>query len=891
MDFNAVDAENSLVIPASRRQARFIREQYATQQLSQGHDVWPSLKVMPWSAFLNYCWELAQEENIPLPVRLSSNQSQYLWKQMVSSSDVVKPLLNSKQTEQLSFDAWRLCQQWQIESLEVMPGDQDQEAFRDWFSVFQKQLSANGWIDMQQQGNYLATLAPLIQQQLPATIITYGFQQPTPQQTALLNLLDKNKQVINWSFSSGAAQNDVKLFSASTPSHELLAAVRWASDTLLEQPNKKIAIVVPDLEQKRTYIERLIYREFYANNLVSGKEITQPLHDFSIDEPLLQQPLVAVVMDWVALTHKSLTKTQLQHILLSPYLYQEQELHWQSTQFELLIRKSTKAYYSFDDIVKLSRYHKVELPWLDVLEDYQKELQANTDYKSQIKSFIALLSELHWTGYHSLNSREYQVQQTFIEAVKTSQSIQKVASEALTFARAMSLLKEQLEQQSFHQKQPKAPLQIMGMLEAIGVTFEAVWLVGATDQVLPQKATPNPFLSKALQRKYDLPGSSHNREVEYAQSLIYSLLENKELNISYAEYEGEQEQMVSPLLALMLPDTHAIKLSLDTELPAMLESWPQKECLEYYDDHYGEALEEHFAVKGGTGLLRMQAASPFDAYLRYRLELQAFEEDELGVSFMDRGNLFHKAMQLIWSRLETQSALLELSDEALMDLVNKTIEFVLSEASRHIYLLQNSAFFAIEVQRLEALILESLELDKNREPFKVIGTEVPREIELSGLKFSIVIDRIDQLNDGSLIIIDYKTGQPVLSSLFRDPIAEPQLLLYAISESSHQQNVAGIVFMQAHLKACKYIGVTEEPDMLKGVTALRDYKNNPYPDDFSEAIQTWKQILEQIAEDFKHGNAQLTDYSGNFTDHHSVSRWAQRDVDLESAVHRGGEHD
>lgn len=891
MDFNVVDAEQSLVITASRRQARFIREQYATQQLSQGHDVWPSLKVMPWSAFLNYCWGLAQDASISLPVRLSSSQSQYLWKRMVTASDVVKPLLNAKQTEQLSFDAWRLCQQWQVELLDVMPGDQDQEAFQEWYSAFEQQLDSNGWIDMQQQGNYLATIITSIQQQLPATIITYGFQQPTPQQTALLQLLAQEKQVINWSFSRERTKNNVQLYSAPTPNHELLAAVRWARDMLLEQPHKKIAIVVPDLEQKRAYIERLIYREFYARNLVSGKEIAQPLHDFSIDESLLKQPLIALVMDWVALTYKRVTKAQLQHLLLAPYLYQEQELHWQSTQFELRIRKSTKAYYSVDDIVKLSRHHKVQLPWLDVLQGHNKELQTNADYKSQIKALLSLLSELHWTGYHSLSSREYQVQQTFIEAIKASQSIQKVATEALAFSRAMSLLKEQLEQQSFHQQQPKAPLQIMGMLEAIGITFEAVWLVGATDQVLPQKASPNPFLSKILQRKYDLPGSSHSREVEYAQSLIHSLLANQELNISYAEFEGEQEQMMSPLLKQMLPEIPPLKLSLDSELPAMLEHWPRKECLEYFDDHYGEALEEHFPVKGGTGLLRMQAASPFDAYLRYRLELQAFEEDDLGVSFMDRGNLFHKAMQLIWSRLETQKALLELSDEGLMDLVNKTTQFVLEEASRHIYLLQNSAFFAIEVQRLQALILESLELDKSREPFAVIGTEVPREIELSGLKFSIVIDRIDQLSDGRLLIIDYKTGQPVLSSLFRDPIAEPQLLLYAISESSHQHNVAGVMFMQAHLKTCKYIGITEEANMLEGVIALRDYKNNPYPDEFSEAIQTWKQMLEQIAEDFKQGKAELTEYSGDFVDYHSVSRWSQRDVDLKSAVQTGGEYD
>ncbi|MBV35494.1 MAG: hypothetical protein CMP47_08555 [Rickettsiales bacterium] len=906
MDFSSIDAEQSLIITASRRQSRYLRDEYAAQQITQGRDVWPSLKVMPWTAFINYCWELAQESGHEMPIRLSSNQGRHLWQQMVAKSDVVEPLLNRKQTQNLSFDAWRVCQQWQIENLEAMPGDQDQESFAEWFSTFTKDLRSHGWIEAHQQANYLAKTLTSFVEQLPNTIITYGFQQPTPQQTALIGQLKTSKDVVDWALETSTEQGHVELCSLPDPSQELIAAVRWAKQKLLENSHQTIAIVVPELEQKKPYIERLIYREFYAGDLAEGKELTQPLHDFSIDESLLNQPLVAVVADWLALSHQSLSKKQLQHLLLSPYLYKEQELHWLATQFELVIRKSTKAYYSIEELLKLSRHYQVKLPWLTFVDEWRKEntetLSLKQDFKSHIAVVLSLLAEVHWTGYHSISSREYQVQQTFIEAIKSAQSLQKVLAGKITFAKAISLLKEHLEQQTFHQQQPKAPLQIMGMLEAIGITFDAVWLVGATDQVLPQKATPNPFISKALHRKFDLPGSSHNREVEYAHSLIQSLLANPELVISFAEYDGEQEQMMSPLLKTLLTNQSVHKQTLESQLPTTLNEWPTSDALEYYRDDKGLFVGEHYAVKGGTGLLRTQAASPFDAYLRYRLELQAFEEDGLGVSFMDRGNLFHKAMQIIWTRLETQSALLELSDDALEGLVKQTTQFVLGEAAKHIYLLQNTAFMDVEAKRLEALVTESLELDKKREPFTVIGIEVPREVELAGLKFRIIIDRIDKLSDGRLLIIDYKTGQPTLMSLLRDPIAEPQLLLYAISEQATVQNssssnsgelkeVTGIVFMQAHLKACKYIGITSESDMLNGVKALHDIKANPYSDDFAEAIKEWKQMLEDIAEGFKHGHADITEYSGNFTDHLAISRWSERGESLEALINGGKDHE
>lgn len=894
--FEAVDAEQTIIITASRRQSRFIREQYAEYQLQKGLEVWPSLKVMPWQAFINYCWEIVQQDSV-LPSRLAPVQSQYLWQKIVADSEVTQSLLNSRQTQKLSYDAWRICQQWQIKELDYLPGDQDQTAFVTWFNQYQQLLNEKGWVDAYQQSNLLLEKLDIFIGQLPNNIISYGFQQPSPQQQALLEALEQHKQLDHWQIEAPINEDAVTIYSLPEPKQELLAAVRWAKEKLLqhsdEEPQQKIAIVVPDLESQRSYIERLIQREFYAQSLIQGKDILQPLHDFSIDEPLLQQSMVAVVMDLLSALQGTVSKAQLQHLLLSPYLYKEQEAHWQATRLELVVRKSNKSFYSRDDLLKLTRHHQVTCAWLNTVSQWLQEadLSAN-DYTTNMQLILALLAKLHWTGYNTLSSREYQVQQTFIEAIKSSQSLQRVTSDRLSFAKALNLLKTFLEQQGFHQQQPRAPLQIVGLLEAIGLRFDAVWLVGATDQALPQKAVPNPFLSKALQLKHELPGSSHQRELDYAQSLLDSLRANPELVISFAEHDGDQEQMISPLVQkwLQKSGSHPRQYELQSKNAEFIDNWPINDDLEFFNDEMGKPIEQSYEVRGGTGLLRMQAASPFDAYLRYRLGLEPFEVDSLGISFMDRGNLFHRAMQKIWQRLETQQALFNLTANAQADLINQTLEFVMNEARRGIYLLNNANFYQVEKLRLFTLIEESLTLDKEREPFTVIGTEVARTLQLAGLTFSMVIDRIDQLNNGRLLIIDYKTGQPSLMSLFRDPIGEPQLLLYAISEQQLGGNVAGVLFMQAHLKACKYIGMTDEEEMLSGVKALKDIQYNPYGETFEQAIAQWHEMLEQLAQDFKEGKANLTEYSGDFSDYTAISRWAQRSQDFQALV-QGGEHD
>ncbi len=42
--------------------------------------------------------------------------------------------------------------------------------------------------------------------------------------------------------------------------------------------------------------------------------------------------------------------------------------------------------------------------------------------------------------------------------------------------------------------------------------------------------------------------------------------------------------------------------------------------------------------------------------------------------------------------------------------------------------------------------------------FEVLETEAMRTVQVAGLTFDLRLDRIDRLNDGTLLVIDYKTG-------------------------------------------------------------------------------------------------------------------------------------
>lgn len=884
MDFGKLTPKDSLIVTASRRQARFLREQYQEQQIEQGKTAWESLNIMPWASFIEKCWSLIQQTtNKKLPSRLSKEQSQYLWQKIVLNSKYTDTLLNAQQTVKQSFDAWRMMCQWQINDFSFVHGDADQEAFAEWYFEYKKQLEKNHWLDSYQVANLVAEKIEKNQKAiglLPEKLAFYGFKQITPQQSAIIDIVSRNRECIR--LTPEKRNVSKKIYSTETQEQEFISAIRWAVRKLQQKSEKSIAILVPDLEQQSAKLQRIIQKELYPQEFVKGEQANY-WHDISISDSLDKQPMIEVVLTWLKFFGSSLAKNELRSLLLTPYLYSSEEDYWQATQLELDIRKSNKGFYSIQALEDLLFKREIKLSWFETLKTNVDLSSENSSFVSFIKKLLISLEELHFNGIQALSSHEFQLQKQFLEKTKESARLSKVAAAALSWSSALKVLKNYLSEQSFHQETPSAPIKVMGMLEALEIEYDAIWFVSATDKILPLKASLNPFLSKALQLKHSLPGSSHSRELEYAQTVLDSLLVREEINFSYATHEGEQEQLLSPLLKLLSEQVGVQSVELDSELPDFVNQWPVSQLEAYQDEQGLELISDGYAA-GGTGLLKAQAASPFDAYLRYRLGLYPFEQDDLGISFMERGNLFHKIMQVLWQHLKTQKALLAYSDDELIKLVDRTITTILNIESKHLYLLNQRGFFESEKARLQKLVMEALEFDKARVAFEVIATEAKRQIEVGGLKLNITIDRIDQLEDGSLIIIDYKTGVPRLIDLMNEPIGEPQLLLYAISEHKETSPVAGILFYQAHLKVSKYTGFTEDSEMIAGVKALKDLANNPYADDFETAIEQWRKMLNEIAKSFKRGDAQLTDYSGNYGDHYPVSRWLERNFEFDDAL-------
>ena len=64
----------------------------------------------------------------------------------------------------------------------------------------------------------------------------------------------------------------------------------------------------------------------------------------------------------------------------------------------------------------------------------------------------------------------------------------------MNLAQVTDWLRRQAAEYRFQVEDEGAPVQVMGMLEAAGLRFDHLWIMGLDDEALPAPANPNPFL-------------------------------------------------------------------------------------------------------------------------------------------------------------------------------------------------------------------------------------------------------------------------------------------------------------------------------------------------------------------------------------------------------------
>jgi probable DNA repair protein len=272
--------------------------------------------------------------------------------------------------------------------------------------------------------------------------------------------------------------------------------------------------------------------------------------------------------------------------------------------------------------------------------------------------------------------------------------------------------------------------------------------------------------------------------------------------------------------------------------------------MEEVADGRASPLEAGFEVAGGVAVLENQAACAFRAFVVHRLGARPLEEAHAGLDARERGTLVHRALALLWERVQSHAGLLALDAQERAVVIGASVDAAIEGLRGTRADVLTAAFTALERARLVELLGQLLELEQTRAPFVVVEREVPRAIDFAGLRLHARVDRVDELADGRRVVIDYKTGASTVIDWLGERPDAPQLPLYALTDPGE---VAALAYATVRAGSVGFVGLADDPLLLPGLQSVQQDRTGAA--DFRAMLAVWRLHLGALAAEFLAGHA------------------------------------
>jgi len=324
----------------------------------------------------------------------------------------------------------------------------------------------------------------------------------------------------------------------------------------------------------------------------------------------------------------------------------------------------------------------------------------------------------------------------------------------------------------------------------------------------------------------------------------------RDVELSYSTRDGDRVLRPSPLLA-GVPEAREARRGKPAQ-GSYSEVVHQARRLERITDNSAPLLAPGHVAAGGASLFQNQAACPFRAFAIHRLGARGLEEGRAGLDARERGTLLHRALAQLWGELDRHARLIAMPEQELSAAVHRAADFAIESLRRVRPDALSEAFIALERTRIAALLGRLLELEKQRAPFRVVAREEERRLEIGGLNVDGRIDRIDVTDSGARVILDYKTGQAAPGAWAGERPDDPQLPLYAITDSA---DVAAVSFASVRAQEVAFNGISREEGLLPGVTTVAKTRSTRDVPSWTALLERWRDMLDALAAEFLRGHA------------------------------------
>ncbi|MBK6401757.1 MAG: PD-(D/E)XK nuclease family protein [Rhodocyclaceae bacterium] len=850
----------AVVICATNRLARRLRERHNRAQQVQGLTYWAPLDALTLDAWLGRVTSEAllagrigarQAPRLPL----SAMQERMLWERAIerdaeAAEDGEQSLFDREGLAAVAAEANDLAEVWSL----PLPKDgeaanEELRRFLHWRRRFRADCEQNGWLEPARLRAWQLRAIEAGACRLPARMNFAGSDRYNPQERALMRTLAERGVEVGELSPGGEAAAAATVAEWPDRKAECRAVAAWAADRLARNPVARLGIVVPQLAMARAMLATALDDALHPEALAPHNAEMPRRYNFSLGTALAEQPIVAAGLRLLAIAAqpRRIAAADFGALLCGPYWSASASEADGRARLDVLLRERMPPELNLPGVLRMARRARDRglrigrcIGHLETLLEFGARHGSARRPSQWAMELLELLDAAGWPGERGLSSHEWQAKEAWLDTLTGLDALDVVTGK-IGLAQAARLAMRQCRERVFQPETEGTPaIEVLGPLEAAGAEFDALWVLGINEEVWPPAPRPNPLLPADVQRHARSTHASAEVELEFALAVQRRLLRSApEVVFSYARAEGDRPLRPSPLLA-GLAKAAALPAPAATTVAARVDA----ARIESIDDHIAPPVPEGAAIAGGTGLLRAQALCPAWAFYRYRLGAQALAEPVAGLDAAERGTLLHRAMEHLWRGRDSR-AMRDLGEAGRREAAQAAAAAAIEQFAERREAPLPPRYAALEREHLAGLLAEWLAVELRREaPFRVVGSEQRRRVEIEGLAIDVALDRLDELDDGGRLLIDYKTSRELKTTAWDgERIAEPQLPVYAAW--ALDEPPAAVAFARVRPGDCGFIGIGEAA-LVDGVKAVEDWPG---------VLGRWREAIAAVACEIRAGEA------------------------------------
>ncbi len=865
-------AGGGIVVASSERAARALTAAFHRARRAEGLTAWPAPNIQPWESFVRTAW---LQHTADTRMILSPPQEQSLWAGIIaadtSSAWLPGPL---HRIAGLATDAHRLLCFYAPRFLR--PGaradwQQDAAAFSRWLAAFDDACRSGGFLSGARLPLELVPALTSDSSSRPPLLLA-GFDRLLPIQRDFFAAWGSWREAPR-----AEIAQQISFYRAPDQSAELAACALWCAEQLIATPRARLLVVTQQAAARRGEIERAFSR-FLRDRVNSAP--ASPLVEFSLGVPLGQIALARgalLILRWL---DAPIEEHELDWLISTGQLAADDEESRALFAFMRALRRRglERTLWPLRDFIAQNVPEPLPAAWVArfrqarlLLDKFTREHASSRNEASPLawaELAARLLLSASWPGGRALTSPEFQVLRRWEQAVDACASLGFTGGQ-MSWSAFLGSLERTLSETLFAPESEDAPILIAGPAESAGLEADGIWFLDASEDAWPAAGSAHPLLPFDVQRDAEMPHASALLDWRVAEAVTHRLLRSApEIHFSCARMADGVELRPSRLIlktagapqqlfqALVAPRAHAAEtIWIEDASQIPFPAGP---------------------LRNGVSALTAQSQCPFKAFAVARLRAEKWEPAQAGLTPKQRGNLLHPALHSIWSPppqgIRSHADLLAKLD-TLEEFVRIHVRGAL--ASQSVAAARAStppAYLALEETRLITLLTDWLRFEAARIPFSVAQTEFKTDAHIAGLDLHLRLDRVDLLIDGSLLLIDYKTGtvtpqswdlprpddvqMPLYACFGFDKALREKLNLGPQDEAAAKDFywLGGLVFAKVRTGSMEFTGrIADARATLRGkIGGNSNLIKKPLT---QELLQEWKKYIERCATEFIAGRA------------------------------------